>query len=480
MKELHNQRASEWATLHFGRTGIKDPRRQKRLETIASSYATNLSDPLPRQFPRIYDVKAAYSFFDRADLSPKVIQAGHKGLVHSHLEQAGTYLLIEDGSEFTWDDRVPRSGLGRMREHKQGFVLQSSLAVAWEAPQPGQSKRDALRVIGLIHEEFYPRLARPEGEGDEQSHVRKKRPRESQLWQRSSHAIGLAPATAEVRWVRVADRGADIEWFLRDCLAHRHGFVVRAAQNRCLVDEHHQPLTDKLFETVRHAKAIGDFNLTLRARSGQAARTVCLSISVSQVQLRPPRQAGFKAGTGTQEPLACTVIRVWEANPKHQSKRLEWVLLSDASIASFEQALEVVLQYASRWLIEEYHKCLKTGLGANKLQLETAPRLFNAIAIMAVVAVRLLALKELVHLNAAAPASTSGLSELELQILSTTLQRDLYTVHDVALALGRLGGHMNRPSDDLPGWQSLWAGMRKLFILLEGVNLAQSLGTFGV
>ena len=99
---------------------------------------------------------------------------------------------------------------------------------------------------------------------------------------------------------------------------------------------------------------------------------------------------------------------------------------------------------------------------------------------MAVVAVRLLALKEMVHLNADAPASASALSELELLILSSTLQRDLNTVADVALALGRLGGHMNRPSDGLPGWQSLWAGMRKLLNLLEGVSLAQSLYSFGV
>jgi hypothetical protein len=478
MKELHKQGAEDWATLHFGNTGIKDPRRRKRLQTIASGYAREPSSTLPQHFPRIYDVKAAYTFFDREDLTPEAIQAGHKAIVQSQLEQAGTYLLIEDSSEFTWDNRVPRDGLGKMNQHKQGFVLHSSLAVAWETPSPGQSKRAALRVIGLAHQEFYPRLARPEGEGNEASQARKKRPRESQLWQRSSQAIGLTPPTEEVRWVRVADRGADIEWFLRECLAHRHGFVVRAAQNRSLLDDQQQPLTDKLFETVRQAKAIGEFDLELRARPGQAARTVCLSISVSQVRLRPTRQPGFSAGT--RDPLACTVVRVWEAHPKNPAKRLEWVLLTDALITSFEEALEVALQYASRWLIEEYHKCLKTGLGADKLQLETAPRLFNAIAIMAVVAVRLLALKELVHRNADAPASTAGLSELEVQVLSTTLQRDLHTVRDVALALGRLGGHMNRPSDGLPGWQSLWAGMRKLLTLVDGVRLAQTIKSFGV
>lgn len=225
---------------------------------------------------------------------------------------------------------------------------------------------------------------------------------------------------------------------------------------------------------MRHAQAVGEFSLDLRARPEQAARSVHLSVSVSHVRLHNSRKSR------QHEALPCTVIRVWEAHPTKPATALEWILLSDALVTSFETALEVALQYASRWLIEEYHKCLKTGLGADDLQLETAPRLFNAIAIMAIVAVRLLALKELTHLNPHAPAGTSGLSELELQGLSASLQRDLTTVRDGALALGRLGGHMNRPSDGLPGWQSLWAGMRKLLTFSEGVKLAQSLGTFGV
>ena len=117
-------------------------------------------------------MKAAYTFFDREDLTPEALQAGHKTIVQSHLEQAGTYLLIEDSSEFTWDKRVPRAGLGKMNQHKQGFVLHSSLAVEWEAPKSGQSKRTALRVIGLVHQEFYPRIARPAGEGNQAVYAR--------------------------------------------------------------------------------------------------------------------------------------------------------------------------------------------------------------------------------------------------------------------------------------------------------------------
>ena len=48
-------------------------------------------------------------------------------------------------------------------------------------------------------------------------------------------------------------------------------------------------------------------------------------------------------------------------------------------------------------MIEEYHKAIKTGLGAERLQLESAERLFAAIAIMSVVALRLIELRERLH-----------------------------------------------------------------------------------
>lgn len=353
-------------------------------------------------------------------------------------------------------------------------MLHTSLAAVWKPPRAAEVRRGALRLLGLAHQEFYPRTARPAGEADKATQARRKRARESELWQRSSRALGPAPRKAEVRWVWVADRGADIEFFLHECLAQRHGFVVRAAQDRRVVGTGNVPL--KLFATARATPALGSFELSLRARPGQAARTAKLSLSVTRVTLRPTPQPGGQARQ--RPPLACTVVRAWEAQPAGQA--LEWLLLSDACPDSFEAAREVAQQYASRWLIEEFHKCLKTGLGAEALQLQTAPRLFNAVALMAVVAVRLLALKEAVHLDAAAPAAVSGLPAAHLHLLGRATGREFNTVRDVALALGRLGGHMNRPSDGLPGWQSLWAGRRKLLILVEGASLARSFGTFGV
>jgi IS4 transposase len=97
---------------------------------------------------------------------------------------------------------------------------------------------------------------------------------------------------------------------------------------------------------------------------------------------------------------------------------LEWILLTDDPAEDFETALTCVLQYATRWVIEEFHKALKTGLGAERLQLETAHRLFAAISMMSVIALRLLDLKERVRVCPEVPATEAGLDSFELQLLA--------------------------------------------------------------
>lgn len=173
------------------------------------------------------------------------------------------------------------------------------------------------------------------------------------------------------------------------------------------------------------------------------------------------------------------MVRVWEADPPAETDPLEWILLTDWEVTSMAQALEAALVYSTRWLIEEFHKALKTGNKAEELQLETAEGLFAAIAIKSVVALRLLDLREKVRLAPDAPAEQAGLDELELAVLRERLNRPLTTIRDVALAIGRLGGHMNRKGDGLPGWQTLFRGMTELNALVEGARIAFKLKRFG-
>jgi len=55
--------------------------------------------------------------------------------------------------------------------------------------------------------------------------------------------------------------------------------------------------------------------------------------------------------------------------------------------------MEIVNIYRDRWLIEEYHKCLKTGCQIEKVQLKTADRLLALFGLLGVIATQLLQLK---------------------------------------------------------------------------------------
>jgi hypothetical protein len=128
---------------------------------------------------------------------------------------------------------------------------------------------------------------------------------------------------------------------------------------------------------------------------------------------------------------------------------------------------------------EAYHKAIKTGLGAERLPLESVERLFAAIAIMRVVALRLIERRERLRRHPDAEAAQSGRSPLALEVLRARSGRRLRTVREGALAIGRRGGHLNRTRDGWPGWQTLWHGMNTWQALVAGVLIAHRLQSFG-
>ena len=163
------------------------------------------------------------------------------------------------------------------------------------------------------------------------------------------------------------------------------------------------------------------------------------------------------------------MVRVWEETGPDAAPGLEWLLLCDQPLMDFAQAINCARQYTSRWLIEDFHKALKTGLGAENLQLQTAARLFAAVALARV------DLREKSRLEPGAPAEVFGLTSKELRVLRHQNRCPLDTVRAVYLALAALGGHLGRKGDGPPGWQTLWLGRRSLRLLVEGVLMAAQL-----
>lgn len=460
-----------WAQRNFKELSLGDTRRVRRVIDIAQHLATFPGKSIPQLFDNVYAIKATYDLFKHKKATPKNLQKGHQDLVYSELENPGTYLLIEDTSELSWSGNIPVKGLGAIgagAKGLQGFFLQSVLAIRW--PQNNSVSKDIpIEILGLADQQFSTRSERKKLK--RKTAIANTDKLESKVWERTIDRLPHPPENKEIRWVRVCDRGADIYEVLIKCLENNYGFVIRAAHDRIVDGENNQKLS--LFTQARSFSALGSFSLTLRSRPNQPGRTVNLSVAAGHVKLKSPQRPGYKQGALPS--IECSIVRVWENNSSEGVDPLEWILLCDQQIMNFEEALNCVNQYTCRWLIEDFHKALKTGLGAERLQLEEANRLFAAIAIMSIVALRLIDVRERFRIDPDAPAEKSGLSSLEIKILAVRLNRQLKTIRDVTLAIGRLGGHMNRKSDGMPGLITLWRGMQRLLELTDGAKLAEKL-----
>jgi hypothetical protein len=475
---LHDGDPAAWARTHFGRVDLGHSSRDRRVEAVAAALAAHPGASTPRLFDRPYDVEATYTLYDHPSATPDRLQRGHRAWVMGRLARPGAYLLLEDTTTVSFSHRraaIPGLGaIGDGGAGLQGFFLHSVLALRLPDPaalaaDPALEHAGGVTVVGLADQQDYVRAPRPEGEPPGRGvNYRLGRPRESRRWTRSTERLGPAPDDADVRWIRVADAEADIHDYLSECLKHDHQFVVRLCQDRVVIDGETRARPGSLFAVARAAPAIAGYALRLRARPGQAARVARLSVSSGAICVRAPAHRG-RAG----EPVSCRFVRAWEEDPPAGVEPLEWVLAVGFAVEGAEDALRAVGIHAQRPTVEEFHKGLKTGMGAERLQSETAERLYAAIALMSVVALRLLDLRERAWVAPEAAAEGSGLDALEREVLSRRLGRVLHTVRDVILAVGRLGGHMNRAGDGLPGWLTLHRGMRALQDMVEGARLMQ-------
>lgn len=454
----------EWATHNFSNLSTADARLSKRIMKVAEAMANKPGVTLPGLFGTWKDTKAIYRLWNHSAITPEVIQQKHKENCKMKLSTPGVYLLIEDTSDLSWSGHQPIKGLGPIGSGKaglQGFLLQSVLAVKY------RGIHDSVEIVGIPSQQFHIRKPRPKNETHKSSFKAKSRERESQLWTNSGICLQTTPANVE--WIRVCDRGADIYELLLQCQEMQHSFVIRSSVDRRLVThESGVSVGTKLFKAAETGKKLGEYSLKLRSRKNMPSRTVNLSVRARKICLISPQRPGKKMGR--LPPIHCWVVHAKEKNNKSKEK-LEWRLLCNKEITNLEDALECIEQYKYRWLIEEYHKAIKTGLGAEKLQLESAHALFAAISMMNIVALRLIDLREKVKEQESNKHNNDILSELEINVLGKKTGKKITTYRELLFAVGQLGGFLGRKSDGTPGMITLWRGMNMLKLLVEGYQL---------
>lgn len=170
------------------------------------------------------------------------------------------------------------------------------------------------------------------------------------------------------------------------------------------------------------------------------------------------------------------MVRTWEVKPPARATAIEWLLLTSVPVDCLQDALERLHGYTCRWIVEEYHSCLKTGCAVEKSQLQHADRLQRLLAFLSILAVRLLQLRDL---SRAMPnlLARQAVQVLLVQIVAHRIHANLnsLTIAQFWRSVAGLGGFPARKSDGQPGWKRLWHGWLRLLDLAEGASIALNL-----
>jgi len=473
MESSRTELVSSFGEQHFGHAQLGDQRRTARLVRTADLMVRHPGGRLPEKMRSPKDLEGLYHLM-------KCPQVTHEAVLRPHIQRTralaaargGPVLILHDTTEldFTKHDSLEDS-LGEIGNgSRKGYLCHNSLAV-------DPATRDVLGLAGQI---LHRRAQVPKGET--QAQRRERTNRESRLW-----LEGVRSLPADRNLIDVCDRGADTFEFLEHQTHSGRRFVVRAAYDRAL------EVTDaegQLQRVAMHAYARSLAPLTSQTievpprrvekkprKSGRKkvvqrkARTATLSIAAAPVLVCAPKSKNGKHG---DEPLPLWIVRVWEADPPEGEEALEWFLWTNHPAGSPAAALDVVHWYECRWIIEEYHKAKKTGCGIENPQFTHADRLQPMIALLSVVALTLLNLREISRRDdAKIRPATDVVSEDYVALLSAWRHgkpRPEWTIHDFFYALARLGGHLGRKSDHHPGWLVLWRGWTKLQLMLDGAH----------
>jgi len=469
-----NRSVRTWVKSRFSNADLGDTRRTKRLIQVVCAMASDPQGSIPRQNHYRAAIKGAYRLFHCEEVTFKSVSQSHWDHTRKLAKECPVVLMIQDTTYLSYLNHPATEGLGRFGRDDLGLLLHSVLAVEPQEDSGGPVVGG--RVLGVAHAALWAREGEVVGTGKQRAVKRSSDDRESMRWSNALQEVGPAPHNS--RYIHVGDRESDIfDLYEQSQQLSNCGFVIRLMRERNACLGHHtQTLTSSqrpktsLKEICRQMPKLGTTPLWIAPRGGRKGRWATLAVAGGAVTIYSPWFG--TGGSRTARPLCCWAVRAWEINPPPGAQPLEWMLLTSEPINQLSDALRVSGYYGLRWMIEEYHQCLKSGCKVEERQLESADRLGPFIGIATAIAARLLQLKNEVRLTPDRPAIQVVDAEL-VQLLCRIIKAKPkhLTIRRFTHEVARMGGFMARKSDGDPGWKTLWHGWQQLTLIHRGYQL---------
>lgn len=445
--------ATEWATQIFGSCDLGDERRVKRLVTYAAAQADNPTGST-NKVASGSDAAAegAYRLLRNYVVDPKAIDQGAFESVALQCDGRQTILCIQDTSSVEFAHKPLRKMVAEPG-CPTGFLVHSAMMV----------DADSREVIGIIDQERWVRD--PDRQENEAALKKVYEEKESYKWEASDERVRRLLKDPKAM-ITVCDREADIYEYIVAKIDHEQRFLIRAKVDR------ETGSGVSLWNEMEGAPVLGQKTVTVsqrgasdqerKTRPARPARIVTLDIHAKQVLIAAPHTC---SGDGSLIPI--NIVYIVETNLPQGSEPLKWRLLTTEPIETFEQVLRLVGFYEQRWIIEEFHKCWKTGCRAEKRPLQSFDTVERFLAISCHIAIRILQLHRLAQLSPDSSCATV-LDDEELSCLQAIVsdkpsgknlkQSVPTTAKEVLVAIAKIGGWRDTKNTGRIGWQALWEG----------------------
>ncbi|MCZ6493185.1 MAG: IS4 family transposase, partial [Planctomycetota bacterium] len=459
--DVVNTRVSRREEMAGGDLG--DDRLNARRDRLIDVLAQSPDVGFPEACTSDGEVEALYRFLRNPRVSLAAVLEPHLVATQQRCRALDEVLVIHDTTEFSFAGEHVRTGLTALGPRRQGFWVHAALAVSAEG------LRAPLGVLSVLP---FVRKAAPVRRPKPPWRARFRDPAKlSRRWPASVTAARARVGEAH-RAIHLMDREGDSYELLATMVTHGDRFVVRLHYDRRVVPDEAATAPARLREALPRTDVVIEREVALSPRRVGAQRTPLLTrhpprngrvatvrFAARQVVLQRPRDH--------RSPLPATltvnVVYGWEVDPPPGESPVEWSLVTTEPIDTAAQVLQIVDWYRTRWLIEEFFKCLKTGCAYEKRQLESLDTLLVALALLAPIAWQQLLLRHLARALPDAPARVA-LTERQLHVLRATPAGGRLpsqpTTRDGLLAVARLGGHLRQNGE--PGWLVLGRGMQKL------------------
>jgi len=269
----------------------------------------------------------------------------------------------------------------------------------------------------------------------------------------------------------IGDRESDIFEIFERVPDKKTHLIVRASHDRNLATD------EKISELLANTEAMGTHEIELPAITGKRkARTATLSIKFTPISLRNKE--------GEELNIYCVSATEISSVPIGETPT-SWTLLTTHSVGSLKTAIQILIWYTWRWIIEQVFRTMKKkGLKIEESQVEIPEKLQILSILSVATAIKIMCLVESRDgKNHRSALDFFTKEELTLFLLvckklqgKTEKQKNHFVKNSMAWAawiIARLGGWNGYRSESPPGPIIMLRGLQKFELQYEGWLLAR-------